>query len=148
MITTRSPLCEELTAFWTEWKRQRFASARLTFASFRACLALSFRVCWVGRILKPLLRAPLIDARARLSDPRWHTTRVFLFDFLSTDASDRAFGTLPPAQGVTWQSAAGFGQYAGRSMCASADTDAISATVAATTAAAIPLLVIAAGGSG
>jgi hypothetical protein len=62
------------------------------------------------------VRALSIDRIARFSDPRWHTTRVSPRAFLlSADASERAFGTFPPAAGVTLLSGAGSGQYELRS---------------------------------
>src|SRR3954465_12354770 len=55
------------------------------------------------------------------SELGWHTTRVVPGSLLfSDDASERALGTLPPAQGCTEQSGAGSGQYAARSTCANA----------------------------
>ncbi len=51
----------------------------------------------------------------------WHTTRVLPGGFaLSAEASVRAFGTLPPAAGLTDVSGFGSGQYDVRSTCASA----------------------------
>ncbi len=59
----------------------------------------------------------MIDLIARFSEPRWQTTRVSPRDFaLSADASVRAFGTFPPAAGLTPVSGAGSGQYELRSM--------------------------------
>ena len=70
-----------------------------------------------GRSTQPFLRALLIDLIARFSEPRWHTTRVSPRAFaLSADPSERAFGTFPPAAGLTLVSGAGSGQYELRSM--------------------------------
>src|SRR5438128_1716972 len=57
---------------------------------------------------------------ARFSDPGWQTTRVLppFGSALRADASERAFGTAPPAAGLTDVSGAGFGQYEVRSTCA------------------------------
>jgi len=56
------------------------------------------------------------EARRRVSESALHTTRVSPGrDRSSADGSDRAVGTLPPAQGVTEQSGLGSGQYDGRS---------------------------------
>ena len=44
-------------------------------------------------------------------EPFWQTTRVLPGGFaLSADASERAFGTLPPAAGLTEVSGFGSGQ--------------------------------------
>jgi hypothetical protein len=62
------------------------------------------------------LRAALIDLIARLSEPRWQTTRVSPRAFaFSAEASVRGFGTFPPAAGLTPVSGAGSGQYELRS---------------------------------
>jgi hypothetical protein len=53
---------------------------------------------------------------------------------VTAEASDRAFGTLPPAAGFTDLSGRGSGQYDGRSRCASASAGNASARIPATTA--------------
>jgi hypothetical protein len=57
------------------------------------------------------LRARAIERCSRAIEPFWQTTRVSptVLAF-SAEVSERAFGTAPPAHGVTEQSAAGFGQ--------------------------------------
>src|SRR3954467_7917027 len=72
------------------------------------------------------------------SEPFTQTTRVTPGGFvLSADASERAFGTLPPAAGLTEVSGLGSGQYAVRSTCASATAahaiSAVAASIAAQT---------------
>ena len=67
----------------------------------------------------PTLRALVIELRSRSSELAWQTTRVVPGrESSSADANERAVGTVPPAQGETEQSGAGFGQYDGRSTCA------------------------------
>src|SRR4051794_26256543 len=81
-----------------------------------------------------------MSLNARFSELPLHTTRVVPGGPLrKADASERAFGTLPPAAGDTALSGCGSGQYAVRSTCANATAAAISATPPATTSAAIPL---------
>ena len=92
------------------------ANARFWRFSLRALRAESFRLPCEGRSTQPFLRAPLMDLIARFSEPRWHTTRVSPRAFaLSAEPSVRAFGTLPPAAGLTLVSGAGSGQYELRS---------------------------------
>src|SRR4051812_6429398 len=56
---------------------------------------------------------------ACFSEPFWHTTRVTPGGFvLSAEASERTFGTFPPAAGLTEVSGFGSGQKAVRSTCA------------------------------
>src|SRR2546423_6890376 len=111
MITIRSLLWEAVIALWIDLNLHRLASARLIFVRRRASALLSLRVRTVGRILKPLFRALLIEPSARLSDPPWQTTRVLpVLDFLSAEARERAFGTFPPAHGLIVQSGDGVGQ--------------------------------------
>jgi hypothetical protein len=94
----------------------RLANFRFSRFSLRAFRARIRFVPWEGRIVVPLRRAELIDRIALLSDPFWHTTRVFPRGFArSDDARLLAFGTLPPAAGLTPRSGAGFGQYELRS---------------------------------
>jgi hypothetical protein len=116
MMITRSLLRARLIAAWMLLNLQRLANARFRRRSLRALRAESFFVPCDGRSIQPLLRADLIDRSARLSDPRWQTTTVLPRGFArSADASVRAFGTLPPAAGLTLVSGAGFGQYEVRS---------------------------------
>ena len=64
-------------------------------------------------------RARRIDRTARFSEPGWQTTRVLPGGLrLSDEASERIFGTSPPAAGLTLVSGAGSGKYDGRSTCA------------------------------
>jgi hypothetical protein len=82
----------------------------------RAFRAESFFEPCDGRRVVPFRCAALIDLIARFSEPRWQTTIVLPRGFfLSAEARLRAFGTLPPAAGLTPVSAAGFGQYELRS---------------------------------
>ena len=89
-----------------------------------ALLLASVRIVgWLGRILKPRLRALRIEflTRRRESLPfaPAQTTRTFPGPLPVTAlVSDRAVGTLPPAAGLTEVSGAGSGQYDGRSRCA------------------------------
>jgi hypothetical protein len=111
MITTRSLLRDLLIAAWMLLNLQSLANARFCAFSLRALRAESFFFPCEGRSVKPLRRAWLIDLIARFSDPRWHTTRVLPRAFtLSADASVRAFGTFPPAAGLTVVSGDGLGQ--------------------------------------
>src|SRR5690349_11545426 len=58
---------------------------------------------------------------SRVIESALQTTMVSPGFFASSaDARERALGTLPPAHGLTWQSAFGFGQYDGRSTWACA----------------------------
>ena len=95
---------------------QRFANARFCRFSLRALRADSF-FCPARAAARSRSSARwLIDLIARLSEPRWHTTRVSPRAFAcSAEASERAFGTLPPAAGLTLLSGAGSGQYELRS---------------------------------
>ena len=72
-------------------------------------------VGWLGRILKPLLRALRTELRRRRIDSRplrpAHTTRTLPGPpRLTALLSDRGVGTLPPAAGFTEVSGAGSGQ--------------------------------------
>src|SRR3954447_9799298 len=128
MTTTRSLLCEAVTAGWISEYRQRFLSRLLT-ASRRLAAFLENERWSYGRMSYPCLRARLIDLRtsARLSDRQ--TTRVSPTGFpFSAEARLRNFGTLPPVHGLMEQSAAGSGQYDARSMWACATTGTSSAT--------------------
>src|SRR5204863_3216915 len=72
------------------------------------------------------------DAFSAFMELGWQTTRVLPGRLLmSADPSERIFGTLPPAHGLTEQSGFGSGQYEGRSTCASAGA-AISRSAAKT----------------
>ena len=96
---------------------QRLKKARFCRFSLRALRAESFRVPCEGRSTQPFVCALLIDRIARFSDPRWHTTRVSPRELARRAAARvRAFGTLPPAAGLTLVSGAGSGQYELRSM--------------------------------
>src|SRR5690348_17056958 len=75
-----------------------------------------------------------MSARASLSESAWQTTRVRQgAESFSAEASERAFGTAPPAAGCTEVSGAGSGQYDVRSTCANAD-ELMASTSAHTTA--------------
>src|SRR4051794_23954266 len=77
---------------------------------------------------------PLRIARVsrRIESP-WQTTRVFPGGLVSrAEASERIFGTLPPADGLTFVSGAGSGQYEARSMWASATVGRSTAAATAT----------------
>ena len=88
---------------------------------------------WLGRRRKPCFRALRIDFSARFSEPFRHTTRTSPGPLpVTADASERAFGTLPPAGGEIEVSGAGSGQYDGRSRWA----EAVVVTSAAMSAAA------------
>src|SRR5690349_5756228 len=115
MITTRSLLPERLIAVCTEWNLQRLARIRLMRRKDRARLALIFRNGRLGRRRKPRVFALRTDVRRSFSDraPRlpWQTTRTSPGPApVTSDAKERAFGTLPPAGGVTELSGAGSGQ--------------------------------------
>src|SRR5215210_7258307 len=116
MTTTRSLLCYRLTAAWMLLNLQRFANARFWRFSRRALRTESFREPCDGRSTRPFRRALLMERMARFSEPRWHTTRVSPRAFaLSAEPSVRAFGTFPPAAGLTLLSGAESGQYELRS---------------------------------
>src|SRR5919199_1000479 len=143
MITTRSLLRERVTAGWIWWKRQRAKKRRFSASSRRACRAERCRRFWVGRSLYPCVRARRISRFARRSELRWHTTRVRPGgEERSADASERIFGTWPPANGWTPRSGRGFGQYDVRSMCASAAEAKTARTSAATPLARATLLAL------
>src|SRR5215212_4273667 len=73
-------------------------------------------------------------AFASFSESDWQTTRVSPGARRSSaEASERAFGTAPPAHGVTVQSGAGSGQYPERSTCADAPAGSASSVTATTT---------------
>src|SRR5687768_12856266 len=111
MTTTRSLLPEAVTAGWISRWRQRLNRRLFTRIRRFAFLALILVRPPVGRYLKPRLRARRIDFFARRSDSGWQTTRVSPgADVRSAEGSERAFGTAPPAAGVTLVSGAGFGQ--------------------------------------
>src|SRR4051794_8011886 len=133
MTTTRSLLCDAVTAGWISWYRQRLNRLRLTSSSRRAERALRLR--WsVGRTSKPFARARATDALRRRSESDWQTTRV-LPGLLRSSAEDseRIVGTAPPAQGLTEQSGAGSGQYAERSTWAAASAGTSSSASSAET---------------
>jgi hypothetical protein len=111
MTTTRSLLPERLIAAWMLRNLHRFANARFRRFSRRALRLESFFDPCEGRSTKPFVCARLIERIARLNEPRWQTTRVSPRALRrSADASERAFGTFPPAAGVTLLSGAGSGQ--------------------------------------
>jgi len=118
MTTTRSLLCERLTAAWMLLNLQRLKKARFCRFSRLAFRADSLRLPCDGRSTQPFRWALSIDLMARLSDPRRHTTRVSPRAFaFSAEPSVRTRGTFPPATGLTLVSAAGSGQYELRSTC-------------------------------
>src|SRR3954466_275785 len=101
MITRRSLLREALTASWIAWYLQRLKSRLLIASSRFACLALNFRFS-VGRYVTPFLRALAMSRFAFFSEVGRQTMRVRPAGFdWSADASERSFGTLPPAAGLT-----------------------------------------------
>src|SRR5215208_3966573 len=112
MTTTRSLLRDLSTAFWISRNLQRLASLRLNEARRLACLGLNPRTS-VGRSWIPWRRlARRIERSARLSDPRWQTTRVRPTGLVfRAEYSDRTLGTAPPAAGLTLVSGAGLGKY-------------------------------------
>src|ERR687895_1275490 len=121
MTTTRSLLPARFTAAWMCRKRHRWASRRLRRPSRRAAFFDSFCVRAVGRTFQPLRRALRIERIALRTEFDLQTTYVSPRALLlSADASPRAFGTLPPAAGVTLRSGAGLGQYELRSTWATA----------------------------
>jgi hypothetical protein len=110
MITTRSLLPDAFTAVWIERKRQRLQSLRLR--SNRAWPSRAVRLSGPseGRRTYPFLSAAAIDRRASVREFGWQTTRVEVRSWKTAEASERAVGTCPPAQGFTEQSGAGSGQ--------------------------------------
>src|SRR5437764_10823664 len=121
MTTTRSLLRDAVSAGWISWKLQRLNSARLIRSSRLACFLPRCSLGCEGRITYPCLRASEMLAFASASDALWQTTRVLPGPLpLSADASERAFGTFPPAAGWTEVSGRGLGQQAVRSTCATA----------------------------
>ncbi len=97
----------------------------------RACLAEILRLGCEGRTRYPR-RAVRMSLRARASEPEPQTTRVFPGGAaLSADASERSFGTCPPAAGFALWSGRGSGQYAVRSMWASDGAAEMAVTAAA-----------------
>src|SRR5690242_2471984 len=124
MITTRSLLFAVVTAGWTSWKAHCLKKRLFSRRSWAAFLREIFVRFSVGRYLKPFVRACLMSARARFSEPEWHTTSTrtpFGCLAFAAEESERSFGTLPPAAGWTRVSGFGFGQYEVRSTCASAE---------------------------
>src|SRR3954471_4419695 len=139
MITTRSLLCDFVTARWIAWNLQRLKSFLLSASSRLPFFALNLRVS-VGRYFTPFLRAALMSLFRRFSESFLHTTRVVPGGFvLSADASVRTFGTLPPAAGLTDVSGLGSGQYAVRSTCAKAAVASASEATSVATSPAIQL---------
>src|SRR4051812_10557373 len=128
MITTRSLLCEAMTARWISFQRQRRNRLVLIVSSLPACIALSER--WsVGPASSPCVRAWAIEAYSRGGESGWQTTWVAPGRLLTSEEdSDRTVGTSPPVRGLIEQSGAGSGQYAGRSTCASAVAGASAAS--------------------
>src|SRR4051794_38846613 len=121
MTTTRSLLWVAVTAGWMSWKRQRRCKLWLSSSSARGCLRVSFLAGTLGRITTPWLRAFVIAARVSCSESGLHTTRVSPTRRRSSaEASERAFGTRPPAAGLTDVSGRGSGQYDVRSTWATA----------------------------
>src|SRR4051794_15813789 len=113
MITTRSSLFAFVTAGWISLKRQRLKKVLFTRRSWAAFLREIFVRFSVGRYLKPFARACLMSARASFSEFLWQTTRTrtpFGCLRFAAEASERSFGTLPPAAGLTLVSGFGFGQ--------------------------------------
>src|SRR5687767_11967084 len=134
MITTRSWLPDLFTAAWTERNLHRLRSARLILVIRLACFFEYLVVGWLGRRLKPFVRALLIDFSARSSERFWHTTCTSPGPLpVTADASERAWGTPPPAGVVMEVSGAGSGQYDGRSRCAAASAGSPRKSAMATT---------------
>src|SRR5215218_6119324 len=106
MITILSLLPEASTASWTEWKRQREASASLIRRSFFAFFVLSFLFGRLGRRRKPSRLALVIERCAISSEvlapAPLQTTRISPGPSpVTAEASERAVGTSPPAAGLT-----------------------------------------------
>src|SRR5436305_15352471 len=111
MITMRSLLCEAFTAAWIESYRHLSRNCRFRRVKLRAWARLILRSGSVGRSFQPCLRAAPTELSSRLIESFRHTTRVLLvLEGFSADESERAFGTSPPAHGLTVQSGAGSGQ--------------------------------------
>src|SRR4051794_13142120 len=107
MTTTRSLLCDAVTAGWISRKRQRLNRVLLILSRRFAEALENFSVC-VGRITTPLRRAAEMARVARLSESRWQTTRVEPGGLaFSAEARVRIAGTLPPVAGRTAASGAG-----------------------------------------
>src|SRR6476646_6158221 len=99
MITTRSLLPESVIAGWISWYLHGAEGCVLTRRREAACFLLNVRIS-VGRRSTPSRRATPISAFSCLSESGWQTTRVVpTLDLSSADASERAFGTAPPAGG-------------------------------------------------
>src|SRR5919106_2979134 len=111
ITTTRSLLPARFTAAWMWRNLQRSASRRLIRRSRRAAFRDSFLVGALGRTFQPFVRALLIERFSLRTEFGLQTTYVSPRALRrSADASPRAFGTLPPAAGVTLVSGAGSGQ--------------------------------------
>ena len=95
MTTTRSLLCEAVTAGWISWKRQRAKSLRLIASSvLRLAGAERARGRSGGRRSRCLRAAADRRASARVSESAWQTTRVCpRLVGSSAEASERAVGT-------------------------------------------------------
>src|SRR5687768_8756902 len=111
MMTTRSLLPDFLIARWTDLKSHSANRARLIARSLAAFFALNCFFGRLGRSRNPLRCARLIDFFASFSDLPLQTTRTSPGPLpVTAEASERAFGTLPPAGGETEVSGAGSGQ--------------------------------------
>src|SRR4029079_6187078 len=115
MIRIRSLLPASNAAFCTEWYWHCSARASLIVSRSSASRFLTRIVGWLGRRRKPLLLASLRDERRSLSEPAppspLQTTNTSPGPApVTAEASGRAWGTLPPAGGLTVASAAGSGQ--------------------------------------
>src|SRR5258708_2717778 len=107
MITTRSSLPESLTAGWISVYLHIANSFLLTASSDRADFLLN-GIVWVGRGVTPARRACAISVRRSDIESGPQTTRVVPGLVLSSaEASERPFGTAPPAGGVTEASGRG-----------------------------------------
>ena len=99
------------TALWIEPNLQRLKALRLKVRSRLACFFVSLRLGCDGLTRKPFLRAERTERIAFFSEPGLQTTRVEPRGLrLSAVNRLRAFGTLPPAAGLTEVSGAGLGQ--------------------------------------
>src|SRR5687768_1099179 len=131
MTTIRSLLPDLLMARWTDLKPHSAKRARLIRSRFAALRSLSFFLGRLGRRRKPRRFALPIAFLARLSELPLQTSRTSPGPLpVTAEASERAFGTLPPAGGETEVSGAGSGQSEGRSRCAAAIAGTAIATAA------------------
>src|SRR5712691_6915884 len=109
MITTRSQFWESLIAGWISLYLQSLKSFFSNLRHRRPCLSVNVRGASVGRSWTPFVRAVVMALLARDSESAWQTIRVVPRFLLRAENRSRAFGTSPPAGGLTVVSGAGSG---------------------------------------